>query len=38
MEGGVCIGAKGLGVILRKPFLATESPLFSADNFVEGED
>ena len=38
MEGGVYIEAKGLGVLIRKPLLATESPLAAADNLVHNED
>ena len=38
MEGGIYIEAKGLGTLLRKPFLATESPLTAADNLVYIED
>ena len=38
MEGGIYIEAKGLGVLIRKPLLATESPFTAADNLVQGED
>ena len=38
MEGGIYIEAKGLGALLRKPLLATESPLTAADNLVYRED
>ena len=38
MEGGVYIEAKGLGVLIRKPLLATESPFIAADNLVYKED
>ncbi len=38
MAGGIYIEAKGLGIIIRKPFLATESPFTAADNLVYGED
>ncbi len=38
MEGGIYIEAKGLGVKVRRPLLATESPLTAADNLVYGED
>ena len=38
MEGGIYIEAKGLGVLLRKPFLSTESPFTAADNLVYSED
>ena len=37
-EGGIYIEAKGLGVLIRKPFLATESRLTAADNLVYEED
>ena len=38
MEGGVYIEAKGLGVLIKKPLLATESPFMSADKLVYKED
>ena len=38
MEGGIYIEAKGLGVLIRKPFLATESPFTAAGNLVYSED
>ncbi len=38
MEGGIYIEAKGLGISIRKPFLATESPATAADNLVYSED
>lgn len=38
MEGGIYIEAKGLGVLIRKPLLATESPFTAADNLVLSED
>ena len=38
MEGGIHIEAKGLGVLIRKPLLATESPFAAADNLVHSED
>ena len=38
MEGGIYLEAKGLGVLLRRPFLASEDPLTAADNLVYGED
>ena len=38
MEGGIHIEAKGLGVLIRKPLLATESLLTAADNLVYVED
>ena len=38
MEGGIYIEAKGLGGLMRKPLLATESPSTAADNLVYSED
>ncbi len=38
MEGGIHIEAKGLGVLIRKPLLANESPLTAADDLVHSED
>tara|TARA_Y100001968_G_C19299350_1_gene688261 strand:+ start:772 stop:936 length:165 start_codon:yes stop_codon:yes gene_type:complete len=38
MEGGIYIEAKGMGVMLRKPFLATEKLLIAADKLVYSED
>ena len=38
MEGGIHIEAKGLGVLIRKPLLATESPFIAADNLINSED
>ena len=38
MEGGIYIEAKGLGVLIRKPLLATESPFAAADSLVCAED
>jgi hypothetical protein len=38
MEGGIYIEAKGLGALIRKPLLATESPFNAADNLVYNED
>ena len=38
MEVGIHIEAKGLGVIIRKPLLANESPFTAADNLVYNED
>ena len=38
MEGGIYIEAKGLGVLIRKPLLANESPFTAADNLVHSED
>jgi len=38
MEGGIYIEAKGLGVLIRRPLLATESIFSAADNLVYRED
>tara|TARA_Y100001968_G_scaffold274407_1_gene267614 strand:- start:51 stop:281 length:231 start_codon:yes stop_codon:yes gene_type:complete len=38
MEGGVYIEAKGLGILLRKPFLPNENPFIAADDLVYSED
>ena len=38
MEGGIYLEAKGLGILIRRPFLATENPLIAADNLVYFED
>ena len=38
MEGGLHIEAKGQGILIRKPLLATESPFAAADNLVYSED
>ena len=38
MEVGNYIEEKGLGFILRKPFLVNEDPLSAADNLVCFED
>ena len=38
MEGGIHIEAKGLGVLIRKPLLANESPSTAADDLVYRED
>ena len=38
MEGGIYLEAKGLGIFIRKPFLATDNPLTEADNLVYSED
>ena len=38
MEGGIYLEAKGLGILIRKPFLPTENPLNAADNLVSFED
>ena len=38
MEGGIYIEAKGLGALIRKPFLPNENPFAAADNLVYEED
>jgi len=38
MEGGIHLEAKGLGILIRKPLLANESPFTAADNLVHSED
>ena len=38
MEGGIFIEAKGMGALIRKPLLATESLFTAADNLVYSED
>ena len=38
MEGGIYIEAKGMGVIIRKPFLPTENLFTAADKLVYSED
>ena len=38
MEGGIYIEAQGLGALIRKPLLATESPFTAADSLVHNED
>ena len=38
MEGGIFLEAKGLGVLIKKPFIATEDPLTAADKLVYSED
>ena len=38
MEGGIFIEAKGMGALIRKPLLATESAFSAADNLVHKED
>ena len=37
-EGGTYIEAKGLGVLIREPFLPTQSPSIAADDLVLNED
>ena len=38
MEGGVYLEAKGMGALIRKPFLPNETPSTAADNLVCAED
>ena len=38
MDGGTFIEAKGLGILIKKPFLPTESPIDAADNLIYRED
>ncbi len=38
MEGGIYLEAKGLGILIRKPYLPTENLLNAADNLVYNED
>ena len=38
MEGGIYLEAKGLGVLIRKPFSANENRFTAADNLVCDED
>ena len=38
MEGGIYLEAKGLGILLRKPYSPGESLLRAADNLVYSED
>jgi len=38
MEGGIYIEAKGLGLLIRNPLLATEITFTAADNLVHSED
>ncbi len=38
MQGGIYIEAKGLGVLIRKPLLATESPFTAAVSLVHSKD
>ena len=38
MEGGIYLEAKGMGILIRKPFTPTENPLTAADNLVQSED
>ena len=38
MEGGIYIEAKGLGILVRKPFLPNENPLIAADKLIYNED
>ena len=34
MEGGIYLETKGLGILIRKPFLPSENLLNAADNLV----
>ena len=38
MEGGIHIEAKGLGVLLRAPFMPNDNPLIAADNLIFREE
>ena len=38
MEGGIYIEAKGLGILIRKPYFPTENLLNAADHLVYVED
>ena len=38
MEGGIHIEAKGLGVLLRAPFLPNDNPLIAADSLILREE
>ncbi len=38
MQGGIHIEAEGLGILIRRPLLATESPFTAADNLIYIED
>ena len=38
MEGGIYLEAKGLGILIRKPFLPNENPIIAADKLVYSED
>ena len=38
MEGGIHIEAKGLGVLLRAPFMPNDNPLIAADNLILREE
>ena len=38
MEGGIFLEAKGLGILLRKPFFPNEDIFTAADNLVYRED
>ena len=38
MEGGIYIEAKGLGILIRKPYFPTENLLNAPDNLVYVED
>ena len=34
MEGGIHIEAKGLGVLVRAPFMPNDNPLIATDNLI----
>ncbi len=38
MDGGIYIEAKGMGTLIRKPLLASDTPFAAADNLVYSED
>ena len=38
MEGGIHIEAKGLGVLLRSPFLPNDNPIIAADRLILREE
>ena len=38
MAGGIFLEAKGLGIIIRKPFFPTEDLLMAADKLIYGEN
>ena len=38
MEEGIHIEVKGLGVLLREPFMPNDNPLIAADNLILREE
>ena len=38
MEGGIHIEAKGLGILLRAPFMPNDNPLIAADSLILREE